>query len=73
MIPLDHKRGLFNMAKTLQAKGTEAMLISGGSMKNGQVPFLKHIPDIIRIKKELGMKIIMHTGLVDEQMAQALQ
>ncbi len=73
MIPLDPKRGVFDMAKTLQSRGTEALLISGGSMKNGQVPFLKHIEQIKRIKDELGMKIIMHTGLVDEEMTQGLQ
>ncbi len=73
MIPLDQKRGLYEMAKTLQSRGTEALLISGGSMKNGQVPFLKHIEEIKRIKGELGMKIIMHTGLVSEDMVRGLK
>lgn len=72
MIPLDMKEGLFEMAKNMAAKGTESLLISGGSMKNGQVPFMKHIDDIKRIKEELGMKIIMHTGLVSEEMAAGL-
>ncbi len=73
MIPLDYKRGLFEMAKTLQSKGTEALLVSGGSMKNGQVPLLKHLDQLQRIKKELGMKIIMHTGLVSDEMAKGLR
>jgi len=62
MIPLDMKEGLFEMCKNMKAKGTESVLISGGSMKNGQVPFMKHIEDIKRIKSELGLKVIMHTG-----------
>ena len=73
MIPLDPKAGLFSMCEQLAQNGTESVLISGGSMKNGQVPFLKHIEDIRRIKSELGLKIIMHTGLVDEEMARALK
>ncbi|MDH5366219.1 MAG: hypothetical protein OEW67_04480 [Cyclobacteriaceae bacterium] len=73
MIPLDAKDGLFNMCKNLAANGTESVLISGGSMKNGQVPFLKHIDDIARIKQELGLKVMMHTGLVDEAMAEGLK
>ena len=73
MIPLDNKNGLFAMCKQLASHGTESVLISGGSMKNGQVPFLKHIDDISRIKKELGTKVIMHTGLVDEPMAEGLK
>ncbi len=72
MIPLNLKKGLFEMCKEMKSKGTESVLISGGSMKNGQVPFLKHIEDIKRIKKELGLKIIMHTGLVSEEMAEGL-
>lgn len=72
MIPLNLKEGLFEMCRKMKEKGTESVLISGGSMKNGQVPFLKHIEDIKRIKNELGLKIIMHTGLVSEEMAQAL-
>jgi len=73
MIPLDQKSGLFAMCRKMAEKGTKSVLISGGSMKNGQVPFLKHIEDITRVKKELGLKIIMHTGLVDEKMAKALK
>jgi uncharacterized radical SAM superfamily protein len=73
MIPLDYKNGLFAMCKNLSKKGTKSVLISGGSMKNGQVPFLKHIDDIKRIKDDLGLKVIMHTGLVDESMAAGLK
>ena len=72
MIPLNLKEGLYEMCKKMAAQGTESVLISGGSMKNGQVPFLKHIDDIKKIKDELGLKIIMHTGLVSEEMAKGL-
>lgn len=73
MIALDSKKGLFAMCENLAKNGTESVLISGGSMKNGQVPFLKHIDEIARVKKELGLKIMMHTGLVDEKMAAGLK
>jgi len=73
MIPLHKEFGLFEMAKKMKASGTESLLISGGSNKKGQVPFLKHIDDIKKIKEVLGMKIIMHTGLVDEAMVLGLK
>ncbi|MEK6781814.1 MAG: radical SAM protein [Bacteroidota bacterium] len=73
MLPLNPREGLFAMCERLAKAGTEAVLISGGSQKNGQVPFMKHIHDITRVKKELGLKIIMHTGLVDEAMAKGLK
>ena len=73
MIPLDNQNGLFAMCESLVKSGTESVLISGGSMKNGQVPFLKHIEEIKRVKEELGMKVMIHTGLVDEEMVKGLK
>ena len=74
MIALNPKEGLFKMCQKLAEAGTESVLISGGSKRTGEVPFMKHIKDIERIKEELGMKIIMHTGVVtDEAMAAALK
>ena len=74
MIPLDKKAGLFNMCRQLAAKGTETVLISGGSTPTGEVPFMKHIDEIKRVREELGLRIIMHTGLVTQaSMAKALK
>ena len=73
MIPLNLREGLFPLCERLAKRGTEAILISGGSQKDGKVPFMKHIEDIKRVKKELGLKIIMHTGLVDEEMVKGLK
>lgn len=74
MIPLDAAEGLFSMCEKMAAGGTESVLISGGSTRSGEVPFFKHIDDIRRIKSELGLRVIIHTGLVtDERQAAALQ
>ena len=74
MIPLDKKAGLFNMCSHLAAKGTETVLISGGSTKSGEVPFMRHIDEIKRVREELGLRIIMHTGLITQPaMARALK
>ena len=74
MLALDQREGVFEMCKKLKDKGTEAVLISGGSLKTGGVPFMKHISEIKRVKDELGMKIVMHTGLVlKEEQAKALK
>lgn len=64
MIPLDHQEGLFNLCKRMKAKGTEGVLISGVFMKNGETPLGKHYDDIARIKQELGLNVMVHTGLV---------
>jgi len=52
-------------ARHILEKGGEGMLISGGSDKNGAVPLEPFIPAIQEIKS-LGLKVICHTGLADD-------
>ena len=48
---------LFDFCVQLSDKGARGVLISGGSDKQGRVPLLKHIPDLIKVRKELGLAI----------------
>ncbi len=63
---------LFEMAKSFKAKGVKGLLISGGSDHRGIVPLVPFTPTLKRVKDELGLKVIVHTGLVDEELALAL-
>lgn len=67
-----HQGSLFTLCAELAAKGTRGVLISGGSDKRGRVPLLPHIPDMIRVRRELGLVIRVHTGLPDEETCAAL-
>lgn len=58
---------LFEFCTQLADKGARGVLISGGSDKKGRVPLLKHIPDLIRVRKELNLAIRIHPGLPDEE------
>lgn len=58
---------LFDMVSELHERGTRGILISGGSDKKGRVPLLKHMKDIIRIRRELDMTIRVHPGVPDEE------
>lgn len=71
MIPTNGK-GLFELAGELAARGTRGLLISGGCDKRGRVPLLRHVPDLKRIRSELGLTIRVHPGLPDEETAAAL-
>lgn len=73
MIAPDQEQGLFNLCKKLADSGTEGVLISGGSRKDGGVPVLKYVDDIARIKQELGLRVLVHTGLVSENTARELK
>ncbi len=58
---------LFDMCSELARQGAGGVLISGGSNKKGRVPLLKHIPDLVRVRRELGMTIRVHPGIPDEE------
>lgn len=72
MISVLAGKNLYELCAELQQTGTKGVLVSGGSMKNGQVPLLKHVEHMRKIKDELGMKLICHTGLVSEETAAGL-
>jgi len=68
MAPLPRSGGsLFEMCSELARQGAGGVLISGGSNKKGRVPLLKHIPDLIRVRRELGLTIRVHPGIPDEE------
>ncbi|MHA1479913.1 MAG: radical SAM protein, partial [Candidatus Thorarchaeota archaeon] len=62
---------LLERAKDIKARGGEGVLISGGSDSSGHVP-LERFGDAIADVKALGLKVVVHTGLVDEATAQML-
>lgn len=58
---------VFELCATLAERGVRGVLISGGSDAQGRVPLRKHIPDLIRVRRELGLTIRVHPGLPDEE------
>lgn len=58
---------IFDLCAELAERGAKGVLISGGSDAKGRVPLLAHIPDLIRVRHELGLKIRVHPGLPDEE------
>jgi lipoyl synthase len=63
---------LYNLALKLAERGCKGMLISGGAGIDGSVPLGEFAPVMARLKHELGFKMAVHTGLVDEDMADVL-
>jgi uncharacterized radical SAM superfamily protein len=63
---------LYECCERLVAAGTRGVLISGGSDARGRVPLASLAVDLARIKQRLGLKVLVHTGLVDEPAAEAL-
>ncbi len=63
---------LFERCHEIKKLGGEGVLISGGSDSKGHVPLERFTKSIQRVKSELGLEIVVHTGLVSEKTAQGL-
>lgn len=72
MVSVNMGENLYQVASKLKAQGSQGLLVSGGSTKSGGVPLERHLRHVPRIKEELGMTVIAHSGVVSPSLAQAL-
>lgn len=72
MIPATTPRQLFELCTEIKNRGGTGCLISGGSLRDGSVPLTRFIATIKRVKHDLGLRVVVHTGLVDASLAKAL-
>ena len=63
---------LFLRCKEIKDLGGEGVLISGGSDSTGHVPLNRFAETIKRVKNELDLLVVIHTGLVTPETAQKL-
>ncbi|MEM2910388.1 MAG: radical SAM protein [Nitrososphaerota archaeon] len=63
---------LFDTCLRVKEAGGTGCLVTGGSLEDGSVPIKRFIPVIKRIKDELGLHVVVHTGLVNEELAEGL-
>ncbi|MEK6679114.1 MAG: radical SAM protein [Nitrospirota bacterium] len=73
MEPAATPDGLIKIAEEHKIRGIAGLLISGGSDKNGIVPLMDFLPAIKEIKERLEIKVFVHTGLVDDKLAEGLK
>jgi uncharacterized radical SAM superfamily protein len=64
---------LFNVCSKLKKNGAVGCLISGGCLPDGSVPIDKFMKTIGRLKKELGLTIVVHTGVIKLKTAKQLK
>ncbi len=72
MVTVSEDRDLFATARALRERGTDGILVSGGSTRSGEVPLEPHLESMRRIRQELGMKVIVHSGVVHPDLAEGL-
>ncbi len=72
MIPAPTPERLVEVCRRLAEEGARGVLISGGSNPAGEVPFEPFAETLKEIKR-MGLKVYMHTGIVDEERARLLK
>jgi len=64
---------LIEVCSEVKRKGAIGCLISGGCLPDGSVPLANFVDAIAEIKQKLGLTIVVHTGVIDSDMAQRLK
>ncbi len=73
MVPALKPAELIQISRDLEAKGGVGFLLSGGCLPDGSVPLEKFTEAIGRIKRDTGLKIVVHTGLISYETARKLK
>ena len=72
MLPASTPDALLALGRRLIEQGCQGLLISGGADADGAVPLKPHLHAIARLK-EWGLRVIVHTGLLDRETAEGLK
>jgi hypothetical protein len=72
MHPATTPGDLWSLALRLSSRGCGGLLISGGADARGRVPLAPFAPTMGRIREELGLKVVVHTGVVTPALARGL-
>ncbi|MBM4400826.1 MAG: radical SAM protein, partial [Crenarchaeota archaeon] len=73
MHPANTPEKLFEFGAELKQNGALGCLVSGGCLPDGSVPLKQFVPAIEKIKRELGLTVFVHTGIIDAATATALK
>jgi hypothetical protein len=73
MYPARSPKKLVDLCRNLKNKGAVGCLISGGCLPDGSVPIEKFVDAMSEVKRELGLTIFVHTGIVNQSIAEGLK
>ena len=73
MYPAKTPKKLLPLCKKLKAEGAVGCLVSGGCLPNGSVPLQQFVDVLGRVKRELDLTVLVHTGIIDLDTAKSLK
>ena len=72
MYPVAKPEELVELCRQLKEHGGVGCLVSGGCLSDGSVPLGGFVDAIGRVKRELGLTVFVHTGIIDHATACSL-
>jgi len=72
MRPVSAPSELFALAQALRARNAQGFLLSGGCDASGRIPLLPYVDTVRSIRSQLGLRVNLHTGLLDGPLAKEL-
>ncbi len=69
MVQVDNGQDLVKVASLLSESGVKGLVLSGGSRTDGSVPVYEFKEDVLKLKKDTGLRINAHTGVLTEKQA----
>jgi len=73
MIPATTPKRLFEVCESLKKRGCGGCLISGGCLPDGSIPLERFLEVFAKIKRESGLTLAVHTGIIGEDTARRLK
>ncbi|MBN1358918.1 radical SAM protein [Candidatus Bathyarchaeota archaeon] len=73
MRPAETPEKLLTLAEKLKQQFASGCLLSGGCYPDGSIPLAGFVPAIEKIKRELGLTVFVHTGIIGLDTAVALK
>lgn len=73
MYPAVSPQKLLKLCRELKRNGAVGCLISGGCLPDGSVPLGEYVDALMEIKCQLGLTLVVHTGIVDKNLADQLK
>jgi uncharacterized radical SAM superfamily protein len=73
MYPATTPKKLYDLCEKFKRNGALGVLISGGCLPNGYVPIERFVDAIGKVKRELGLTVFVHTGVIEFDTAKKLK
>jgi uncharacterized radical SAM superfamily protein len=73
MHPALSPQELFDLCTKLKQEGAQGCLVSGGCLPDGSIPLDGFMGTLSKIKRELGLTVFVHTGIINFDTAVSLK